>query len=89
MLSALAATLTSTNLFQRVKSVMVDIVEGNMSGVHLQECVSGFGPQRCVECGGLSGKREEIERRTFWHSETRESCESLLEEKQKRREEKM
>ena len=59
------ATHTSTNPFQHAKSVMGDIVEENMAGVHLEECVSGFGPQKSVECVGLSGEEGERRRGAF------------------------
>ena len=62
MMSALAATFTSTNPFQRAKSVVGDIMEGNMAGVHLEECVSGFGFGGKWNVRGLSGKKRERKR---------------------------
>ena len=39
-------------------------MEGNIASVHLEQCVSGFGPQKCGECVGLSGEKRE--RRGGW-----------------------
>ena len=64
MLSALAATPTSTNPFQCAKSVVGDIVEGNLASVYLEKCVSGFCLQRGVECG-FKWKKEREEGGTF------------------------
>ena len=76
----MAYTHISTNLFPHAKSIVGDIVEGNIASVHLKECVSGFGPQKCVECGGLSGKKRERRGGLFGILEEG-SWESFLEEK--------
>ena len=44
----LASTHTSTNPFPHAKSIVGDIVEGNLASVHLEKCVSGFCLQRGV-----------------------------------------
>ena len=47
---------------------MGDIVEGNMAGVHLEECVSGFGLGGKWNVRGLSGKERERRGGLFGHS---------------------
>ena len=56
------ASLTSTNPFQRAKSVVGDIVEGNMAGVHLEECVRGFGIRRKWNVRGFKWEEERDKR---------------------------
>ena len=73
----LAPTHTSTNPFPHAKSIVGDIVEGNLASVHLEECVSGFCLQRGVECGFKW--RKERERRGFLGLEHSENWEELRE----------
>ena len=63
-------------------------MEGNMAGVHLEECVSGFGFGGKWNLRGLSGKKRERKGTFFCHSRIERSWEGLPGEKQKRGEEK-
>ena len=59
-----------------------------MAGVHLEECVNGFGFGEKWNVRGLSGKKRERKGTFFGHSGIKRSWEGLPGEKQKRGEEK-